>query len=380
MSQGGGMYSSNSNHTVSNCVFTANTALIGGAMYNTQSSPKIINCVFYFNSAINSGGGIYNSLSAPIIKNCILWENVPDQIVDSASTPNVSHCDIQGGYPGANINKDPMFVDPSAHDFHLQIGSPCIDTGYNPSASILDIDYEGEPRFVDGDGDTVETVDIGADEFFYPVHNIDRNTYYHSIQDAVDDANNNDTIECYGKTYYENVEVYKPLTIRNKNFISFPTVHASDRYVSCFTVTSDYVTISHFTVEHAIGASCSGIFILGVEYCNVEYNVAIDNFYGIYLGETDYNYIYDNEIYNNRYGIYLYAAYHNELTLNEIYDNHRQGIYLSISTNNLIVTNTVYNNNGDGIALDYSGYNDILGNILSFNHIGIYLGHSNAII
>ena len=41
-------------------------------------------------------------------------------------------------FGGGNINADPLFIDPGNGDVHLQIGSPCIDTG-DPNSS-LDLD------------------------------------------------------------------------------------------------------------------------------------------------------------------------------------------------------------------------------------------------
>jgi|GEM_PF-2917372 len=63
-----------------------------------------------------------------------------------------------------NISADPWFVDSAAGDYHLRGGSPAIDAGSNIGAPSLD--FEGDVRPVDGDGDGVDTVDIGADEFF----------------------------------------------------------------------------------------------------------------------------------------------------------------------------------------------------------------------
>ena len=69
---------------------------------------------------------------------------------------------------------DPLLVDPAGGDFHLLYDSPCIDAGYSwkrgflPStypSGISTIDFEGDHRIVDGDGDGVSTVDIGVDEF-----------------------------------------------------------------------------------------------------------------------------------------------------------------------------------------------------------------------
>jgi hypothetical protein len=59
-------------------------------------------------------------------------------------------------------------------DVHLPDGSPLIDLGNSyvdvdpatPGVQFLpDVDLDGDPRFVDGDGDGEPTVDIGAFEY-----------------------------------------------------------------------------------------------------------------------------------------------------------------------------------------------------------------------
>jgi len=45
-------------------------------------------------------------------------------------------------------------------------GSPCIDTGSNDAVpEDVTTDLDGNPRIVDGDGDSVATVDMGAYEY-----------------------------------------------------------------------------------------------------------------------------------------------------------------------------------------------------------------------
>ena len=68
--------------TVSNCVFSGNTAIYGGGMYldsfnRAITRPTVINCVFENNSATETGGGIYTEavfLSGcyPEFKNCTI--------------------------------------------------------------------------------------------------------------------------------------------------------------------------------------------------------------------------------------------------------------------------------------------------------------------
>jgi parallel beta-helix repeat protein/predicted outer membrane repeat protein len=164
---GGGMHNlCYSSPTITNCIFNNNTAFWGGGMQNFYySSPTITNCTISRNTADDKGGGIntYDN-SSPTVMNCILWGDTGDEIyTDVTSSTDVSYSDIQGGYPGAgNINDDPLFVN-TVGDYHLQIGSPCIDKGTNVGAPPEDI--EGTYRPFDGDKDGEAITDMGAYEY-----------------------------------------------------------------------------------------------------------------------------------------------------------------------------------------------------------------------
>lgn len=74
------------------------------------------------------------------ITNCVMW-GTPTSIQSDFGTTNftIGYCNISQAWPGTgNLMAEPLFVEATAHDFHLQAYSPCIDSG-NP-ASPLDPD------------------------------------------------------------------------------------------------------------------------------------------------------------------------------------------------------------------------------------------------
>jgi hypothetical protein len=79
------------------------------------------------------------------VTNTIVWGNTTPGDMLGLGTFSVSYSDIEGGWTGTdNIDADPMFVDAAGGDYHLGVGSPCIDKGTPVGAPPADI--EGTPR------------------------------------------------------------------------------------------------------------------------------------------------------------------------------------------------------------------------------------------
>jgi hypothetical protein len=63
---GGGIYSTNSSLTLTNCTFARNTATeTGGGMICLDSSPRFIGCTFSDNEALGEGGGGISAIPMP---------------------------------------------------------------------------------------------------------------------------------------------------------------------------------------------------------------------------------------------------------------------------------------------------------------------------
>jgi hypothetical protein len=97
--------------------------------------------------ADNDGDIIFNPVSAATlsITNSIVYSQFTFLTgCPVGSDCHVNYSDIQGWTGGGtgNINADPRFI--GGGNYHLQVGSPCIDKGTSTGAPAADI--EGNPR------------------------------------------------------------------------------------------------------------------------------------------------------------------------------------------------------------------------------------------
>lgn len=178
---------------LTNVVFISNVTDFGGAICNEvlqggAVNPTLTNVTFTGNSANSFGGAIYNLLFSSgyinlNIINSILWDNSAadggKEIYNGGPVSvTISYSDVEGSGAsdwyttlgitdgGHNLDVNPKFVNGTGillYNAHLQTGSPAIDAGNN-SAVTDSPDLDGNPRIVDGNGDGIATVDMGAYE------------------------------------------------------------------------------------------------------------------------------------------------------------------------------------------------------------------------
>lgn len=150
---------------------------------------------------------------------------------------------------------------------------------------------------------------------------------YTTIQDAITNAKDDDTIFVYNGTYNENVIINKVLTLISEDKTN--TIIDGGGGDNVIYVTVDNINITGFTVQNS---KDNGIFIYYGDFITISNNILLNNGIGIYLEES----------------------------------------------NNITIVNNLCTLNGnDGIRLESSNYNTIKDNICSNNKRGIRLFFSN---
>lgn len=146
-------------------------------------------------------------------------------------------------------------------------------------------------------------------------------------------------------------------------------------------MTADYVNISRFTVKDAPGGPNGAGIHVKADNCNISYNNATNNYYGIRISSScKFNTLMKNTASNNNpYGIYVEDSSNNSLANNFVNLNTPNGIYLKSSTHNTLTGNTVSNNDFGIRMMASSNYNTLTGNhIVNPITWGIYMDSSTS--
>jgi len=213
---------------------------------------------------------------------------------------------------------------------------------------------------------------------------------YPTIQEAINVANEGDTIFVRSGIYYEHVVLNKTVSLLG---VEGPTIDASQEVVGMITpsiakwngitILANYCTVTGFEIRNAANFGIEiradyGVFQNNlVENCN---HAGISLYAGVHDGvmyhSSHDNLIRNNTVSLNHMGIWLSAAYNNIVSLNTIERNGWNGIYLSSGAkNNTIISNSVsnsigtqYNEGGYGIAVGTGSHNNVIaGNDISNN-------------
>jgi len=155
---------------------SGDVTIINNMIYRNDVGIMVNNAEDGVTSVINNtvvysdfvGIGALQGSKEPSVYNSIVgnWGSEPPLAGDLLGVTKVKFSDIEQQTIGeGNISANPLFVDPANNDFHLMLGSPCIDSG----TSEIPIGVASDSGVPDGDIDGElrdrEKPDIGADEF-----------------------------------------------------------------------------------------------------------------------------------------------------------------------------------------------------------------------
>lgn len=209
------------------------------------------------------------------------------------------------------------------------------------------------------------------------------NSDFSSIQEAINFAQENDSILIYKGNYSETLTIDKQLkiisashnpedVIINPEISSGPVIH----------ITLDNVEITGLTILGInSGNQTSGIYLDSVSNLLLQDNIISNVQDGILLSVSSENSIKNNTLLsNNLHGIHLINSMNNDLR-NNIITGNKFGLYLNLSNQNILIDNNASNNENYGIALLDSNTNILTNNKFYMNEYGLCLtdSHENII-
>jgi len=250
-----------------------------------------------------------------------------------------------------------------------------IGMGVVPSTAVQEL--KEKPLPINFDGNTLYVGGSGPNN-------------YTTIQSAIDDAVDGDTVFVYDDSspYFENVDVDKRITLIGEN--KETTIIDGSGIHDVVFISADFVEVSNFKIQNSGDEydAYSPIFDCGIEllanHSVIFNNIFFHNKVDILLNFSNYNLILDNDINSTDYeyvGVRLRYSDFNIITNNFIVnqDGGNCGIRLVYSTWNNITDNTIMNHE-NGIEIDNNANDNIVSNNIISNSIldGIWTGGSWA--
>ena len=181
---------------------------------------------------------------------------------------------------------------------------------------------------------------------------------YTKIQDAIEDASDDDTVYVFNGTYLENLIVNISISLIGED--KYLTIIDGTMSGNVIDIYADFVNIYGFTIINS-GEDYCGIN-LNSNHNNIINNIIMQNNWGIYLEwfKSNNNIIHRNNVSNNNAGISIITSNNNSITENVIDSNYHYGISLySSGCKNIISRNKITSNTIFGFIMGFDPhYND----------------------
>jgi parallel beta-helix repeat protein len=177
-----------------------------------------------------------------------------------------------------------------------------------------------------------------------------------TIQEAINAANEGDTVYVRAGTYYENVVVNKSISLIGEN-PNNTIIDGGETGNVVYLGASD-INISGFTIRNS-GTSDwdTGVCVSRSSGNNISFNIVTNNRNGIFIHESSKNTLTNNVVTANRvYGVHLWDTSNDTLTDNTV-SNNFDGIIIELCSNTILRNNTasgnMYNFGVGGVELSH---------------------------
>lgn len=194
---------------------------------------------------------------------------------------------------------------------------------------------------------------------------------YTRIQDAINDAQNGDTVFVYNGTYYGNIKLNKAIHLIGEN--KYTTIIDGRRMNDVISVSTDLTVIRGFTIQNSGRSDSLTVCDAGIEFHSdkntVSDTIVSNNKYGIYIESFfNSNIIADSNISSNDIGVVIWGS-GNTLSHNIISCNDQGGVFFW-SDSNTAKKNIISNNGRDYRGMDFTGWcNTIVDNVFLNNGV-----------
>jgi parallel beta-helix repeat protein len=193
---------------------------------------------------------------------------------------------------------------------------------------------------------------------------------FSKIQDAINAAQNGDTISVRSGTYFEHVIVNKTLTLVGEDTNN--TIIDGSLSGTTVRVEVNNVRISKFTIRKG----SQGVFVQHSNGVTIsDSHITMNDFEGLRIDDSDNSVISNNLVdFNNWDGVFLSNTKNVTVRNNVASSNKISGIYSEESNDNNVEYNTLSNNTYYGIYFENASSFSVFGNSISLNHYaGIYV-------
>lgn len=205
---------------------------------------------------------------------------------------------------------------------------------------------------------------------------------YPSIQDAIDNISDGDTIYVRAGVYYEHVVVNKAVVLVGENRDT--TIIDGSHVGIVVNITRDSISISGFTIQNCgtkwnIGGSpySAGVYMRNVTDCSISGNMFIYDAVAIQLEyEANGNIIANNTVTDVTLGFGTFDASWNSFISNNVSSNGR-GLGLNVNSDYNIISDNRITSQEWVVGLHICHYNNITRNYIANGQIGIFLPDSS---